>query len=208
MCIRDRNISSGTIAAARVPTLNQDTSGTAEKATRVIVTASSDTTAFPLFVQAATGNLTPHAQTNFTFNATSGVLSCTGFSGAGTSLTALNASNLGSGTVPTARLGSGTASSSNFLRGDGSWQTIATDKIEEGNTSVEAIDTGSDGHIKLATEGTERVRVGTAGEIGLSGANYGNAGQVLTSGGSGSAPQWSSPAGGVSITALLKLTNL
>ena len=91
------------------------------------------------------------------------------------------------------------------------WATVTvpdSDKIEEGNTSVEAIDTGSDGHIKLATEGTERVRVGTAGEIGLSGANYGNAGQVLTSGGSGSAPQWSSPAGGVRITALLKLTNL
>jgi hypothetical protein len=36
----------------------------------------------------------------------------------GSNLTALNASNLGSGTVPTARLGSGTASSSTFLRGD------------------------------------------------------------------------------------------
>jgi hypothetical protein len=35
----------------------------------------------------------------------------------------LNASNLASGTVPTARLGSGIASSSNFLRGDGSWQS-------------------------------------------------------------------------------------
>jgi hypothetical protein len=34
-----------------------------------------------------------------------------------------NASNLASGTVPTARLGSGTASSSTFLRGDNSWQT-------------------------------------------------------------------------------------
>ena len=41
----------------------------------------------------------------------------------GVNLTALNATNLGSGTVPTARLGSGTASSSTFLRGDGSWQT-------------------------------------------------------------------------------------
>ena len=36
----------------------------------------------------------------------------------GVNLTAVNASNLGSGTVPTARLGSGTASSSTFLRGD------------------------------------------------------------------------------------------
>ena len=34
-----------------------------------------------------------------------------------------NASNLASGTVPTARLGSGTASSSTFLRGDQSWGT-------------------------------------------------------------------------------------
>jgi hypothetical protein len=36
----------------------------------------------------------------------------------GVNLTALNATNLGSGTVPTARLGTGTASSSTFLRGD------------------------------------------------------------------------------------------
>ena len=39
----------------------------------------------------------------------------------GINFTALNASNIGSGTVPTARLGTGTASSSVFLRGDSSW---------------------------------------------------------------------------------------
>ena len=39
----------------------------------------------------------------------------------GVNLTALNATNLGSGTVPTARLGSGTANSSVHLRGDGTW---------------------------------------------------------------------------------------
>ena len=38
--------------------------------------------------------------------------------GSGASLTALNASELGSGTVPTARLGSGTASSSTVVYGD------------------------------------------------------------------------------------------
>jgi hypothetical protein len=41
----------------------------------------------------------------------------------GINFTALNASNLGSGTVPTARLGSGTASSSTVLYGDQTYKT-------------------------------------------------------------------------------------
>ena len=41
--------------------------------------------------------------------------------GSGSGLTALNATNLASGTVPTARLGSGTANNGVFLRGDGTW---------------------------------------------------------------------------------------
>jgi hypothetical protein len=36
-----------------------------------------------------------------------------------------NASNISSGTLSTARMGSGTPSASNFLRGDGSWQTVS-----------------------------------------------------------------------------------
>ena len=43
----------------------------------------------------------------------------------GASLTALNATNLGSGTVPTARLGSGSASSSVFLSGANTWISAA-----------------------------------------------------------------------------------
>ena len=56
-----------------------------------------------------------------------GVMTATSFAGSGASLTALNATNLASGTVPTARLGSGTASSSTFLRGDGAWQSAGGD---------------------------------------------------------------------------------
>ena len=41
----------------------------------------------------------------------------------GVNLTSLNATNLGSGTVPTARLGSGTASSSTVLYGDQTYKT-------------------------------------------------------------------------------------
>ena len=46
--------------------------------------------------------------------------------GSGASLTALNATNLGSGTVPTARLGSGTASSSTVLYGDQTYKAEPT----------------------------------------------------------------------------------
>ena len=45
--------------------------------------------------------------------------------GSGANLTALNASNLGSGTVPTARLGSGTASGTTFLAGDQTYKAVA-----------------------------------------------------------------------------------
>tara|TARA_Y100000310_G_C20501302_1_gene724138 strand:- start:253 stop:1002 length:750 start_codon:yes stop_codon:yes gene_type:complete len=60
-----------------------------------------------------------------TFTITSGVT----LAGAGTSLTALNATQLTSGTVPTARLGSGTANSSVHLRGDGTWAAAGGGKI-------------------------------------------------------------------------------
>ena len=53
------------------------------------------------------------------------------FSGSGANITALNASNISSGTVPTARLGSGTASSSTFLRGDSTFQTVNTDLVSD-----------------------------------------------------------------------------
>lgn len=44
----------------------------------------------------------------------------------GALLTNLNASNISTGTVSTARLGSGTASAATFLRGDGSWAEPAS----------------------------------------------------------------------------------
>ena len=43
--------------------------------------------------------------------------------------------------------------------------------------------------------GQERLRIGSSGQIGLGGANYGSSGQVLTSGGSGSAVSWTTVTG-------------
>ena len=39
------------------------------------------------------------------------------------------------------------------------------DKISEGNTEVETVDTGSDGHIKFTTEGTENLRITNEGNL-------------------------------------------
>ena len=44
----------------------------------------------------------------------------------GINFTALNATNIGSGTVPTARLGSGTADATTFLRGDQSYVAVSS----------------------------------------------------------------------------------
>jgi hypothetical protein len=46
------------------------------------------------------------------------------------------------------------------------------------------------------TNNTERMRIGSAGQIGIGGANYGTSGQVLTSNGSSSAPSWQTPTTG------------
>ena len=46
-----------------------------------------------------------------------------------------------------------------------------TDKIIEGNTSVECVDTGSDGHITFDTEGSERMRIKSDGKVGFNTSN-------------------------------------
>jgi len=79
--------------------------GTVSTATAVTVAdESSDTTCFPLFVTAATGDLGPKSGSNLAFNSSSGLLTATAFSGSGASLTSLNASNISSGTIAAARV--------------------------------------------------------------------------------------------------------
>ena len=51
----------------------------------------------------------------------------------------------------------------------------------------------------LATAGSERLRIGSSGQIGIGGANYGTDGQILTSTGTGTAPAWEdAPSSGIS----------
>jgi hypothetical protein len=51
---------------------------------------------------------------------------------------------------------------------------ISLDKIEEGNTSAEVIDTGSDGRFVVTTEGSERLRVTDTGLVGIGTNNPGS----------------------------------
>ena len=72
-------------------------------------------------------------------------------------------------------------------------------------SSVEFADTGTvvvpyigskNDHLVAGIGNTERFRIGSAGQIGIAGANYGSSGQVLTSQGSGSAVTWATPSSG------------
>ena len=66
---------------------------------------------------------------------------------------------------------------------------VATATTFVGNLNVNV--NGSAGTLLLQTTGSERIRIGAQGQIGIAGANYGTSGQVLTSGGSGSSVTWS-----------------
>ncbi len=64
--------------------------GNADSATNVGLTdESTDTTCFPLFAVAATGNQAPKTGSNLTFNSSSGALAATSFAGDGSALTNL-----------------------------------------------------------------------------------------------------------------------
>jgi len=60
----------------------------------------------------------------------------------------------------------------------------------------------SNGVISFCTvSSNERFRIGSAGQLGIAGANYGTDGQVLTSKGASAAPEWADAGGGSEITA-------
>ena len=105
-----------------------------------------------------------------------GIVTASSFVGNGANLTSLNASNIGSGTVPTARLGSGTASSSTFLRGDSTFAAVtsttinsnANNRVITGSDSADTLNGNSDllwngSRLDIDTGGTaDALRIGNS----------------------------------------------
>jgi len=58
---------------------------------------------------------------------------------------------------------------------------------------------------KLANN-NEKLRIGSSGQLGISGANYGTSGQVLTSQGNSSSVQWATPSSGLAMADMWRLT--
>ena len=76
----------------------------------------------------------------------------------------------------------GVVTATSFV-GDGSSLTgIDATQIVTGNTSVQTVDTGSDGHVKINTEGSERVRITSAGLVGINTASPGATLEVASTG--------------------------
>lgn len=87
------------------------------------------------------------------------------FNGTGSNVTSLNASNIASGTVPTARLASGTANNTTYLRGDQTWATVTSGTlIPAGTIMIFAQTAAPTGFTKLTNLDNYALRVvsGTA----------------------------------------------
>ena len=112
-----------------------------------------------------------------------GVVSATTYYGSGANLTGIDATALkdAAGNVkiqanPSGAIHTGvstvgiitgaTSVGATRFYGDGSKLTgIDATTIQTGNTSVQTVDTGSDGHIKFNTEGSERLRIAADGKL-------------------------------------------
>ena len=159
------NSSSGLLTATLLAgALTGNVTGTASIATSVTVAdESSDTTCFPLFATAATGNLPPKSGTNLTFNSNTGLLTATLFAGA-----------LTGNVTGTALIATTVTVSDNESTNESNVILFAAGAAGSGNLGVEA-----DGNMTYNPSTGKITATGFVG--GLTGAVTGNADTATTS---------------------------
>ncbi|HTK59884.1 MAG TPA: tail fiber domain-containing protein [Candidatus Baltobacteraceae bacterium] len=181
------NITSGTLADARLSsnvalynangtfTGNNSFTGMTSYGSAVLVAGAGQNLIYGVADSTSAGNLMLLQSENagvytdrFRVSIT-GVVTANSFSGVGTSLTALNATNLTSGTVPSARI-SGTYSNNLTFSGQTAFGSAATVVAAGQNLLYGNVDTTSGGNLLLLqNESADRFRVDAAGNLTLSG---------------------------------------
>jgi len=142
-----------------------DLTGTADLATQFTVTAnnSTDETVYPLFVDGATGSQGAETDTGLTYNPSTGMLTSTGFTGALT----------GNASTATALATARTINGTSF---DGSANILVPKLLPssgQSGTALEIIDSGSNAHVTIDLDGSEKFRFTSDGEflIGTTGSS-------------------------------------
>ena len=115
---------------------NSDTATTSTNVT--VADESSDTTCFPLFATAATGNLPPKSGSNLTFNSSSGLLTATSLAGTVTTATQ-NSITTATGLVSVGALNSGTITSGFGNIDTGSSTITTTGLISGGSLDIDNV---------------------------------------------------------------------
>ena len=104
-----------------------------------------------------------------------GTLTADYLSGNGSSLSSLSGSNIGSGTVPAARLGSGSSITTKFLRGDNTWQTVSSGSTPNNSTITLSAGTNLNGGGDFTTNQSSNEIITFNLDTGGAGAgNYGS----------------------------------
>ena len=162
---------------------NQNTSGTAAVATAItIADESSDTTCFPLFATAATGDLGAKSGSNLTFNSNTGALTATSFVGALTGNVTGNASGSAATVTGAAQSAITSLGTLTGLTVDGDVQfsgasyNLVWDKSDNAlefadNAKLKFGDSGDLLIYHNATTGHTQIEEGGSGNLNISGAN-------------------------------------
>ena len=114
---------------------------------------------------------------------------------AGTFTTATVATaDINGGAIDGTAIGANSASTGAFSTGSFTGDVSIADKIVHTGDTNTAIRFSDADTVAIETAGSERFRFASAGQLGIAGANYGTAGQVLTSGGASGAASWAAVA--------------